>query len=47
MSVTLWDDDAGQVSARSEGVGPMMVTLLGMLTLVKLVQSRNAAARCW
>ena len=39
--------DARQAAAANECVVPMLVTLLGMVMLVRLVQPENALSRCW
>ena len=39
--------DARQASAVIECVIPMLVTLSGMVMLVRLLQSWNALSRCW
>ncbi len=39
---TVWDGHTGQTAAISKAEFPMLVTLSGMLMLVKPVQSRNA-----
>ena len=42
------DRDAGQAGAVSRThQSPMLVTLLGIVTLVRLVQPENAQSRCW
>ena len=41
------DRDTGQAAAVSERRGPMLVTLLPIVTLVRLLQERTPSPRCW